>query len=124
MASDTPAQRRDRLVAIGAAFPEVEIIAAGQHRGFQVRQKKFAWYQNDHHGDGMIALVVKAPLGDQDFLITHDPEHFFKPGYLGTRGWVGLRLDREEVNWEQVTRLLSNGYRLTAPKRLAALVKA
>ena len=117
-------QRRDRLVTIGAALPEVEIIVAGEHRGFQVRQKKFAWYQNDHHGDGLVALVVKAPLGDQDFLITHDPEHYFKPGYLGTKGWVGLRLDREAVDWEQVTHLLSTGYRLTAPKRLAALLKA
>ncbi len=124
MSSNKTSQRLERLLQIGAALPEAEIVVAGEHRGFQVGRKKFAWYQNNHHGDGLIALVVKASFGDQDFLITHDPEHFFKPGYLGSKGWVGLRLDQAAVDWEQVKQLLATGYCLTAPKRLAALVKA
>ncbi len=121
MSADSPAARRAQLVAIGTTLPEAE-ISGEQHLAFRVRQRTFAYYLNDHHGDGLIALCVKAAPGDQEFLLAHDPEAFYKPSYLGPKGWVALRLDLETVNWEQVTRLLTTSYRLAAPKRLAALV--
>jgi phosphoribosylglycinamide formyltransferase-1 len=56
-------------------------------------------------------------------LAAAQPERFYIPAYLGSRGWVGLRLDTSEIDWEEVTELVSGSYRLVAPKRLAALVK-
>ncbi len=114
------AERRARLTRLCAALPEAE-VSGDQHLSFRVRQRTFAYYLNDHHGDGLIAVCCKAPAGDQAFLIARDPEHFYKPAYLGARGWVSLRLDLPELSWEQVTRLVVTSYRLVAPKRLAAL---
>ena len=54
-------------------------------------------------------------------MIAHDPERFYLPAYIGPKGWVALRLDRGEVDWEEVGRLVVDSYRLVAPKRLASL---
>lgn len=119
--TSTTAARRDRLVAIGAALPEAE-VSGEEHLAFRVRRRTFAYYLNNHHGDGKVAVCFKTAPGDQALLIAHDPEHFYMPAYLGPKGWVALRLDLPEIGWEQVARLLTTSYRLVAPKRLAALV--
>lgn len=83
-------------------------------------KRTFGYYQFDHHGDGIVALVVKAPLGVQGHLVQSAPERFFIPGYLGTRGWVGLRLDGRTVDWGEVEGLLRTAHALVAPKRRQA----
>ena len=110
-------QRRARLVALTAVLPGAAVTGE-QHLRFAVGQRTFAYYQFDHHGDGMAALVVKAPPGVQGHLIASGPERFFRPGYLGTRGWVGLRLDRRTVDWGEVEALLRTAHALVAPNRL------
>jgi hypothetical protein len=114
-------QRRERLLQICATLPEVT-VSGEQHLTFQVRSKTFAYYLNDHHGDGRIALCCKAYPGDLEALIAFDPLRFYVPAYLGPKGWVGLRLDLPEVDWEQVAERVRIAYRLVAPKRLAAQV--
>ncbi|MGH2812019.1 MAG: MmcQ/YjbR family DNA-binding protein [Actinomycetota bacterium] len=111
---------RARLEAICSAFPEVTSEGV-QHLKFQVRNKTFAYYLEDHHGDGLIALCCKAAPGEQQALIASDPARFYKPDYLGARGWISMRLDLEDVDWDEVAELALDAYRLTAPKRLAAL---
>jgi predicted DNA-binding protein (MmcQ/YjbR family) len=49
-----------------------------------------------------------------------DPTRYFVPAYLGARGWVGVRLDQEDVDWDEVARFVAVSYRLVAPRRLAA----
>lgn len=93
-----------------------------QHLGYSVRGKRFAWLLDDHHGDGRLALNCKAPPGASAGLAAGDPERYFVPSYLGARGWVGLWLDTEEVDWDEVDRLLVDAYLLSAPKKLAAEV--
>jgi predicted DNA-binding protein (MmcQ/YjbR family) len=115
-------KRRDQLVAIGRALPEV--AATGDpHIGFRVRNKTFAYYEFDHHDDGRISLVCKAPPGLQQGLMESGLARFFYPSYLGTKGWIGLRLDGDEVDWDEVEWLLQTAYRLVAPKRLRALLE-
>lgn len=115
-------ERRMRLVAIGTALPEV--TAAGEpHIAFRVRNKTFAYYEFDHHGDGRISLVCKAPEGAQRGLIDSNPVRFFYPAYLGAKGWVGLRLEGEQVDWDEIEWLMRTAYRLQAPKRLRALLQ-
>lgn len=115
-------QLRARLVRICDAFPEVE-VSGDQHLAFRVRKKTFAYFLNDHHGDGRIAVCCKAYPGDQDFLVKLDPTRYYVPAYLGHKGWVALRLELAAVDWDQVSRLVFNAYRLTAPKRLTALLR-
>lgn len=95
-------------------------MPAGRHAGFRVREKTFAWHTDDHHGDGMVAVTFKAGPGVQAALVGAEPAKFFVPPYLGPRGWIGLRLDRDEVDWDEVADLVTDSYRLIAPRRLVA----
>ena len=81
--------------------------------------KMFAAFADHHHGVDWIALWVLAPPGIQGMLVDADPERFFVPPYVGTNGWVGVRLDRE-TNWDQVADVVEEGYRMIAPKKLLA----
>jgi len=112
---------RARLVAICGAFPEVT-SSGDQHVTFRVRNKTFAYYLEDHHGDGRTALCCKAAAGEQQALVASDPMRFYRPAYLGPRGWVAVRLDLDDVDWDEVAELALEAYRLTAPKRLQALL--
>lgn len=112
-------ERRPRLLDIAARLPEVD-VEDGQHIGFSVRRKRFAWYLDDHHGDGIVALSCRAAPGQQEFLVAADPERYLVPAYTGHRGWVSLRLDLGEIDWDEVEELFVDAYLLAAPKRLAA----
>jgi phosphoribosylglycinamide formyltransferase-1 len=122
LSASTP--RRKRLVKICESFPEVMVEVAGEsHLAFRIRKRIFAYYQFDHHGDGMIAFTCKSNLSEQRRLIKDDPDSFFVPAYLGAKGWVAIRLDLDEVDWETVADLARRAYQNVAPRKLAALVE-
>jgi hypothetical protein len=105
------------MVEICAGLPGVE-LEEGQHVGFSVRGKRFAWLQEDHHGDGRLSFVCKAPPGENAALAERDPGRYFIPSYVGPRGWVGLWLDAGSVDWDEAERLALDAYRMTAPRRM------
>jgi phosphoribosylglycinamide formyltransferase-1 len=111
-----------RLTKIALALPDVLRECRGGHAQFLVRGKTFAYFLNDHHGDGMVAVTCKVLPGDNTVLASASPDRFYLPSYIGSRGWVALRLDVGPVDWDEVKELLAGSYRLVAPKRLAALV--
>jgi hypothetical protein len=115
--------RRDRLVRLCRTLPEATATPHHQHVGFQVRGRTFAWYVDDEHGDGRVGLLCKAPPGGNTALVAADPHRFYLPRYVGKRGWVGLRLDLQDVDWGEVAELVADSYRLVAPKRLAGLAQ-
>jgi phosphoribosylglycinamide formyltransferase-1 len=118
---DAREQARTRLTEICVALPEV--TAEGeQHVGFRVRGRAFAYYLNNHHGDGGLALNCKVPPGDMEALVSVDARRFFVPAYVGARGWIGVRLDIGDVDWDEIAGFVRVSYRLVAPKRLASLV--
>jgi len=121
MAAEDP--RLTRLSKICLALPEATRDQLGQHAGFLVRKKTFAYFQNDHHGDGIVGVNCKVIPGDNAALIAAHPGRFYMPAYIGPKGWVGLRLDTGKIDWDEVGELVTGSYRLVAPKRLAALVK-
>jgi predicted DNA-binding protein (MmcQ/YjbR family) len=116
-------RRLVRLTKICLALPETTRDCHGSHAGFLVRKKTFAYFLNDHHGDGIVAVTCKVLLGDNTALVAAQPDRFYPPAYLAHKGWVALRLDVGEVDWDEVSELVACSYRLVAPKRLAALVK-
>jgi hypothetical protein len=120
MTSRSNVSPRTRLSAICLALAEAT-ASTGQHIKFEVRGKAFAYYLDDHHGDGRVALNCKVATGDQDVLLRMDPEAFFMPAYLGAKGWIGMRLESDDVDWQQVEQLVTDSYRMIAPKRLAAM---
>ena len=118
------APRRKRLVKICESFPEVVIEPAGEgHIAFRIRKRIFGYYLFDHHGDGMIAFTCKSSLSEQHRLVKDDPTSFFVPPYLGSKGWIAIRLDLDEVDWDTVAELARRAYQDIAPRKLAALVE-
>jgi hypothetical protein len=113
----------ERLRAICLALPEAtEKIAWGEPT-WRVRGKLFAQLDDHHHGADHLAVWLPAPLGEQEAMIFADPARFFRPPYVGPRGWVGVRIDRRP-NWTQVATLVEQAYRQVAPPRLCALQAA
>jgi len=109
-----------RARRICLALPEATEKEAWGAPTFRVRDKLFAYYVNNHHNDGRIALWLKAPPGVQAQLVKADPEHFFVPPYVGPSGWIGLHLDRSDD--ATVTNCVREAYRLVAPKKLLTLL--
>ena len=116
-------ERRARLLEICLALPDAEAVTpSGDFRTCFVRGKKFAYYLDDHHGDGIVSVCCKTGLIAQAELVAAEPERFYVPAYIGHRGWVAVRLDLASVDWDEVSELVRESYRAVAPKRLAALV--
>jgi hypothetical protein len=118
--SDAPDtdSRRERLIALCKTLPGASAEPVGSdHLAFKVAKKIFAYYAYDHHGDGRIAFLCKAPPGEQGRLLKEDPVRYFVPPYVGPKGWVGLRLDTPRINWSEVKDLAFSAYVLTAPDR-------
>jgi predicted DNA-binding protein (MmcQ/YjbR family) len=108
----------DRLRALCLALPEATEKEAWGDPTFRVRGKIFAMYKV---GTGRPALWCKAPPGAQDLLVGAAPVRYFVPPYVGHRGWLGAWLDPVAApDWDEITDLVRDSYRLTAPKRLAA----
>jgi|SRR6185312_16417969 len=112
-----------RLTEICLDLPEATRQDSGSHASFLVRKKTFAYFLDNHHGDGIVAVCCKVALGENADLAAADPARFYLPAYIGPRGWVGLRLDGSAIDWSEVTELVAGSYRLAAPKRLASLVR-
>src|SRR6266404_5556279 len=123
MAKHPADPRLTRLTDIALALPEATRRLFGSHAQFLVRKKTFAYFLDNHHGDGIIALTCKVFAGDNKALAEAQPERFYLPDYLASRGWVALRLDVGRVDWSEVKDLLLGSYTLIAPKRLADRVK-
>jgi hypothetical protein len=110
-------ERLARLIDICGALPEVE-ASGDQHVAFKVRKRTFAYYQDDHHQDGIVSLCCKSTQDRQAELVERSPDRYFVPDYVGHKGWVALRLDLPTIDWDEVSDLAFAAYRLQAPKRL------
>ena len=112
------AQVRERALALPEAD---EVSSHGMPCFGVVKGKKFAYVSLDHHGDGKIALLVKISGPDEQAqLIENDPERYYRPAYFGD-GWVGIRLDLGDTDWNAIADWLQRSWRSVAPKKLTAL---
>jgi len=108
-----------RLEAICLALPDAEAEREARHATFRVRKKVFAYFLDNHHGDGIIGACVKGDKRANAALVRDEPKRFFMPAYIGARGWVGLRLDTKRVDWKDVAKRVEASYRAAAPKKKA-----
>ncbi len=121
MATRTREDRRLRLLsAVCLSLPEAERTDCGAHADFRVRGKVFAYFLENHGGDGIIAACFKSRLGEHVELVKRAPDRFYLPRYIGRRGWCGLRLDQGDVDWDEVKALATVSYNLAAPRDLRA----
>jgi predicted DNA-binding protein (MmcQ/YjbR family) len=112
-----PAIRKLRAVCL-ALGDVVEKEAWGECTFRIVNGSMFAMTDNNHHQSGHVAVWVKAPAMVQEILISSDSKRFFKPPYMGHKGWVGVRIDGKP-DWEQLTAILKDGYEISLPVRKA-----
>jgi hypothetical protein len=118
----TEDRRLTRVSKIGLALPEAARQDSGSHASFLVRKKPFTYFLNNHHGDGIVSVACRVLPGENTALVAAQPKRFYLPAYIGPRGWVALRLDVGETDWNEVRELVVCSYRMVAPKRLAASV--
>jgi len=101
-------------------FPETTEVLSHGSPNFRVpgeKGKTFATYSVNHHGDGRIALIVHSPPGTQQFYTEGEPDAFFIPPYIGSKGWLGIQLDKG-LPWSQIAQLARAAYEHVAPRSL------
>jgi hypothetical protein len=106
----------DRIRAICLELPEATEKPFGGHTSpaFRVRDKMFVVISEDQR-----SMTVKADKGVQGILVNSNPERFFVPKYVGSKGWVGVRLDRaKQPDWDEMAEIIYESYCLLAPKTL------
>jgi phosphoribosylglycinamide formyltransferase-1 len=118
------AKVRDLALALPEAEDRESHGSPGWHTGGK-SGKFFAYFADRHHGVDEIGLLVKTDgLDELNALIERDPETYYRPAYYGASGWVGVILNRPDVDWDHVRDWLERSWRSVAPKRLIALMKA
>ena len=113
----------DRLIGIAKDLPEAKWKVKTHYAQFLAKSKTFGWFLNNHRNDGLVSVYCKVFPGENAALIHSGPDRFYMPRYVGMHGWVAYRLDTPAVDWEEVAELLKTSYYLSAPPKLAALVR-
>jgi hypothetical protein len=110
----------ERVRALCLALPETsERLSHGAPTFFVRGKRAFVMVLVDHHGDGIFGLWAAAPQGNQELLVAAEPERFFRPPYVGHRGWLGVRLDRA-IDLDEVAGIVEDAWATVAPKSLLA----
>jgi hypothetical protein len=111
----------ERLRRICLGFPDAtERLSHGAPTWF-VRDKSVfvTYWEHGHHGNAFPHFWCAAPPGVQQDLVDTEPERFFRPPYVGGRGWLGVRLDGA-LDWSEIAEICEEAYRVVAPARLVA----
>lgn len=114
-------RRKARLAKLCEAYPETIATSTHEndHLSLEVAGKRFGYYLYQHFGDdGRSGAVLKAAPGAQEMLVEADPDRFWVPAFVGRHGWIGIRLDLEEPDWDEVADFVREAWLLTAPKKV------
>ena len=110
-----------RVRRLCMALPEVtERLSHGTQTWF-VRDKKtfVSYHDHSNYDDGHTGIWCAAPDGVQAMLVEQEPHRFYRPAYVGHRGWLGVRLD-VDVDWDELAGIIEDAYSVVAPKSLVA----
>ena len=109
------------LRALCLALPEVtERLSHGEPTWFVRDKRVFVTFADRHHDD-RIAFWCAAPTDAQEAFVSTYPERYFRPPYVGGRGWLGVWLD-VPVDQAEISAIVRDAYRIVAPARLRALL--
>lgn len=113
---------------LAMALPEVAAKSSHGAPGWRIATSKsgkfFAYVSIRHHGEDAISLLVKTSGTDeQTALIEAEPDIYYRPAYYGPSGWIAIRLDRPDVDWEHIAGWLRKSWSFVAPKKLQAMAE-
>ena len=114
-------QQIARVRRLCLALPDTSERLSHGEPTFFVHNKVFVMFANNHHNDGHVAVWVPAPPGAQQGIIDSAPEVYFKPAYVGVRGWIGIEL--APISDESLSFHIDLAWELMAPKRLLATAR-
>ncbi len=112
-----------RVRAICMALPDVTEKPSHGAPTFFVKKQFLMLWTHGHHDHQFPPLWCAAPPGVQEGLVAGDPKRFFRPPYVGGRGWLGMRLD-VRLNWDDLEAICEDAFRTVAPKKLVAVLDA
>src|SRR5579872_2127685 len=107
----------ERVRTICLSLPGVTERRSHGSPAFFARKQFVALWSEGHHEREFPHMWCAAPLGAQESLIETSPKRYFRPPYVGSRGWLGVRLDGR-VNWSEIASLCEDAFRTVAPKML------
>lgn len=114
----TPESKKiiEKIRKLVAKFPDMTEVLAWGEPTWRVKGKLFAQFDDHHHGSAHIAVWIPGAPGQQEALIESDPKRFFRPPYVGHKGWVAIVLDGRP-KWGMVGALLEGAHALIAAKK-------
>jgi hypothetical protein len=116
-------ERLEKVRALCLALPEVEErLSHGEPTWFVRGKKSFVMFCDHHHGL-RLGFWCAAGEGVQELRVAEDPDVYYRPPYVGVRGWLGVNLDAEDMDdgdWDEVAAIVRDAYLRVAPKSLAA----
>jgi hypothetical protein len=89
---------------------EIAVERSNQHATFRAGKMVFAYFLDNHHGDGVVALCVKTSPRECERLVASEPERFYSPAYIGPRGYLGIRLNVPNVDWRDAEARFRTSY--------------
>jgi len=118
----------EQVGRLALSLPETAARESRGAPGWRVGGKSgkfFAHFNDRHHGEPHVAVLVKTSGPDEmAALIERSPEVYFRPAYYGASGWVGIVLNRKGVDWDHVGECLARSWREVAPRRQTRLMDA
>ena len=111
-----PEDQLNRVRDICFKFPETTERLSHGSPTFFAGKRVFVMFSDNHHNDGRIAVWLSAAPGFQEMLIESSPQTYFKPPYVGVRGWIGINL--EKVSDADLQFHILNSWQMVAPKKL------
>ncbi len=116
-----------RIRAMALALPQTHEREShgtpGWRAGSEKTGKYFAYFSNQHHGSDAIGVLVKTSGMDELVGLCEDqPDVYWKPAYWGASGWIGIRLNRTDVDWDHISDWLDRSWRAIAPKKLTHIM--
>jgi hypothetical protein len=116
--TDVDGEHLHRVRRICLALPAATEKLSHGEPTFFVNKKVFAMFSDNHHNDGHIAVLIPAAPGAQPALIKDNPRTYYRPAYVGVRGWVGIEL--KNIGDEELSAHIHEAWQIIAPKKLQA----
>lgn len=111
------AEALEQVRAVCLGLPESSEKLSHGAPCFFVAKKAIVYFHDDHHGDGRLCIWCAAPEGAQEMLVDAAPDQYFRPPYVGHRGWLGVHLNTG-IEHEELAGAIEDAFLTVAPKRV------